>query len=280
MTSAATNPVLVDSHCHLADPDFDADRDEVIARARQAGVRYLLLIGTGASFEEIGAVLPIAERNEGTYAAAGIHPHDARQFLQSDLAELRQFATDSRFLAIGEIGLDYHYDHSPREAQAKMLIRQLELVRELKLPVIIHCRDAWADFRAIVKEHWRSAGLRGVLHCFTGSREDAFELMDSGFSVSFAGNITFKNASALRETAREIPADRLLAETDSPYLAPVPHRGKRNEPAYVREVVRALALLRQVDESEMASQIMQSFQQIFASDKRGGTERSRLLTSC
>jgi TatD DNase family protein len=257
------NQPLVDSHCHLADPEFDPDRDQVIGRAREAGVRYLLLVGTGTTYKEISAVLPIAEQNEGACAAAGIHPHEARHFLASDLGELRQFASHPRFLALGEIGLDYHYDHSPRDAQAEILIRQLELARELKLPIVIHCRDAWPDLRAIVKEHWRSTGLEGVLHCFTGSREDAFDLMDCGFFVSFAGNLTFKNAGGLRETARQIPPDKLLAETDSPYLAPVPYRGKRNEPAYVREVVRALAALRNIGEGEMAMQILQNFWRLF-----------------
>jgi TatD DNase family protein len=258
-----TNQFLVDSHCHLADPEFDADRGQVIARAREAGVRQMLWVGTGASYEEIGAVLRVTEQIDGAYAAAGIHPHEARHFLASDLSKLRQFARQPKFLALGEIGLDYHYDHSPRQTQRETLIRQFELARELKLPIIIHCRDAWSELRAAVKTHWRSSGLEGILHCFTGSREDAFDLLDCGFTVSFAGNITFKNAASLRDTAQQIPPDRLLAETDSPYLAPVPYRGRRNEPAYVREIVRALAGLRNVTEDEMAMQIFQNFNRFF-----------------
>jgi TatD DNase family protein len=261
--SAPMNQFLVDSHCHLADPQFDPDRDLVIARAREAGVRTLLFVGTGATYDEIGAVLPIAQQNEQFYAAAGIHPHEARHFLDSDLSELRQFARHSKFVALGEIGLDYHYDHSPRELQKKMLIRQLELARELKLPVVIHCREGWPDLRLVVKEHWAGSGLEGILHCFTGTREDAFDLMEYGFMVSFAGNLTFKNAEDLRETARQIPSERLLAETDSPYLAPVPYRGKRNEPAYVREVARTLAVLRGTSEAEMGSQILDNFNRLF-----------------
>jgi TatD DNase family protein len=260
---APMNQSLVDSHCHLADPEFDVDRDHVVARAHDAGVRQMLLVGTGASYEEIGSVLPVAEQIDSAYAAAGIHPHEARHFLGSDLSELRHFARHSKFLALGEIGLDYHYDHSPRETQLEILIRQFELARELKLPVIIHCRDAWPEFRAVVKTYWRGSGHEGVLHCFTGSREDAFDLLDCGFTVSFAGNITFKNAASLRDTARQIPRDKLLAETDSPYLAPVPYRGKRNEPAYVREVVRALAGLRNLGEDEMAIQILENFNRFF-----------------
>ncbi len=250
---------LIDSHCHLDGPEFDADREQVIERARAAGVQHLLLIGTGANYQEIGAALSIAERTEGAYAAGGIHPHDARYFLDSDFRELRELASRPKFLALGEIGLDYHYDHSPRDAQQQILIRQLELARELKLPIIIHCREAWADLRGIVRSHWHGADLGGILHCFTGSREDAFSLLDSGFMVSFAGNLTFKKAEDLREVARAIPADRLLIETDSPYLAPVPHRGKRNEPAYVREVLRVLAEVRGEEESALGLQVTENF---------------------
>ncbi|MGH9445683.1 MAG: TatD family hydrolase [Terriglobia bacterium] len=255
--------MLLDSHCHLADPEFDSDRDGVIARAREAGVRYFVVIGTGASYEEIGAALPVAEQNDGVYAAAGIHPHEARHFLGSSLNELRQFARHAKLIALGEIGLDYHYDHSPQEVQKEILIRQLDLARELKRPVIIHCREAWSDFRAIVNDHWRGSGLSGILHCFTGAREDAFHLMDCGFMVSFAGNLTFKSAGNLREIAKEIPADRLLTETDSPYLAPVPHRGRRNEPAFVSEVLAQLAFLRGLSKKEMAAQVLENFRRFF-----------------
>ncbi|MGH9403788.1 MAG: TatD family hydrolase [Terriglobia bacterium] len=255
---------FVDSHCHLDGPEFDSDREQVIARAREAGVQHLLLIGTGASYQEIGGALPIAESIDGAYCAAGIHPHEAKNFLESDLNELRELARRPKFLAVGEIGLDYHYDHSPRDVQQQMLIRQLELARELKLPVIIHCREAWQDLRRILNEHWKNSGLCGVLHCFTGSREDAFDLIDSGFMVSFAGNLTFKKAAGLREVAREIPADRLLTETDCPYLAPVPYRGKRNEPAFVAEVLKQLAELRRTSEDELGGQVVANFRCFFA----------------
>jgi len=254
---------LVDSHCHLADADFDADRDAVIERARAAGVQSFVVIGTGASFSDIGKAVNLAEQHEGAYAAAGIHPHEARHFLWSDLNELRQFARHPKFLGLGEIGLDYHYDHSLREVQQEILIRQLSLARELKLPIIIHCREAWADLRAILREHWRPAGLGGILHCFSGTREDAYELMDLGFRASFAGNVTFKKAENLRKIAQELPLDRLLTETDSPYLAPVPYRGKRNEPAYVVEVLRQLAALQGLSEEEMGARVMENFKSFF-----------------
>lgn len=256
--------IYVDSHAHLDGTEFDADREQVIERARNAGVRHMMVIGTGATYAEIGAAIPIAERIEGTYSAAGIHPHEAQHFLTSDFAELRAMARSPRFRALGEIGLDYHYNHSPREAQREMFIRQLELARELKLPVLIHCREAWEDARRILDEHWRSSGLGGILHCFTGSREEAFGLMDAGFLVSFAGNLTFKKSDGLREVAREIPADRLLTETDCPFLAPVPHRGKRNEPAFVAEVLKQLAALRDAAEEILAAQVADNFRRMFA----------------
>ncbi|HEV2498501.1 MAG TPA: TatD family hydrolase [Terriglobia bacterium] len=254
----------MDSHAHLDGTEFDADREQVIERARSAGVHHLMVIGTGATYREIGAALLIAEQIEGAYSAAGIHPHEAQHFLASDFAELRAMAQNPRFRAVGEIGLDYHYDHSPREAQREIFIRQLALARELKLPVLIHCREAWEDLRALLEQHWRGSGLQGILHCFTGSREEAFGLMDAGFMVSFAGNLTFKKSDGLREVARMIPVDRLLTETDCPFLAPVPHRGKRNEPAFVAEVLKQLAALRGVGEEALAEQVAENFKRMFS----------------
>ncbi len=269
----------VDSHAHLEGSEFDADREEVIARARNAGVRYLLLISGASGPEDMGAALPIAERHDWIYAAVGVHPHQAGKAQDSHFESLRTLVRHPKVLAVGEIGLDYYYEHSPREAQKQALIRQLELVQEVKLPVIIHCRDAWTDLRKIVRTHWRpSSGLGapgGILHCFSGSREDAFELMGLGFLVSFAGNVTFKKADDLRAVACEIPLDRLLTETDSPYLAPVPHRGKRNEPAYVREVTRELARLHNLSEEEMGRHAMQNFIRFFHLGQKRGTERLR-----
>jgi TatD DNase family protein len=272
--------VYVDSHCHLGDPAFDADRDAVIERARAAGLKYLLTIGGAAGPDYLGSALEIAERHEWVYAAAGIHPHEAAKARDSHFEELQQLASRPKFVAIGEIGLDYYYDHSPRDVQQQVLVRQLELARDLGLPVIIHCRDAWPDLRAIMRTHRAgSPGTgatadggsdsgseesgRGILHCFTGTREDAQELMGLGFMVSFAGNLTFRKAEGLRAAAREIPLDRLLTETDSPYLAPVPHRGKRNEPAYVREVTGELAGLHGLSEEEMGAHAVRNFARFF-----------------
>ncbi len=258
--------ICLDSHAHLGDPAFDVDRDAVIDRAISAGLRYVLVIAGVADPgqpSEPEEVMRLADQHEGFFAAAGIHPHHARHAQQDSLEDLRRIAGGRKFLALGEIGLDYHYDHSPRDAQQQLFVEQLELARELKLPVIIHCREAWADLRAILRTHWSGSSLGGILHCFTGSREDAFELMEAGFLVSFAGNLTFKKSDDLRRVAKEIPVDRLLTETDSPYLAPVPHRGRRNEPAHVEEVLRQLAALRRRSEEEMATQVLGNFKRFF-----------------
>ncbi len=255
---------FLDSHAHLDDAAFDADRDAVIERARAAGLSCILTIGGGTTAGTLGAALSIAGQYDWIYATAGLHPHEARHFTGAHGDEIRALAAHPKVLAIGEIGLDYFYDHSPRQIQLEVLIRQFELARELKLPVVIHCREAWDDLRRAVAEHWRAAGLGGILHCFSGSREEAFRFLDWGFLISFAGNVTFKKAEDLRAVAREIPPDRILAETDSPYLAPVPFRGKRNEPARVRETVRVLAALRGVSEDDLAGCIGRNFSSFFS----------------
>ncbi len=258
-----TTDILVDSHAHLDDSDFDADREAVIERARAAGLRYLVAIGGGSGPDDLASALPIAERHEWIYATAGIHPHEAKKAEPRHFDLLRSTAVKPKVLAVGEIGLDYHYDHSPRETQQRVFIQQLEVARQVKFPIVIHCRDAWADLRRMVESEWASTGLGGILHCFTGSREEAFAFLDWGFLVSLAGNLTFKKAEHLRAVARELPLDRLLTETDSPYLAPVPYRGKRNEPAYVRETTRQLAALRSLSEEEMGRQAVENFTRFF-----------------
>ena len=264
---------LVDSHCHIAGPEYDADRDAVIERARAAGVRYLLVIPSGEP-QQTGEALALAEKHDGIYAAAGIHPHEAQKAADCDFESLENLAARPKLIAIGEIGLDYYYDHSPREAQQTVLVRQLDIARRVSLPVIIHCRDAWPDLRQILREFlgqdgpgmtpasakWRG----GILHCFTGTWEDASELMEMGFMVSFAGNLTFKNAEPLRDVARQIPLDRLLSETDCPFLSPVPFRGQRNEPMRVREVTKLLAGLRGLTEEEMGASLVRNFESFFS----------------
>ncbi|HEX5412327.1 MAG TPA: TatD family hydrolase [Terriglobia bacterium] len=244
---------FLDSHCHLDDARFDADREEVIDRAHGAGVRYLLTVSGGSGPDDLASGVPIAARYDWIYTTAGIHPHEAIHAEERHFDMLRQAAGEDKVVAIGEIGLDYFYDHSPRETQRQVLIQQLEIARETKLPVIIHCREAWDDLGEVFAGHWAGCGLGGILHCFTGSRKDAFKFLDWDFMISFAGNVTFRKADELRAVASEIPLDRLLTETDSPYLAPVPHRGKRNEPAFVLDVARQLAELRGMSREEMGS---------------------------
>ncbi len=251
---------LLDSHAHLDDSDFDLDRAAVIERARAAGLRYILVAGGGTGPDRLDSPLAIAESCDWICASVGVHPHEARHFTEAHAEKILQLAQHSKVVAVGEIGLDYYYDHSPREIQRQVLIRQMELARELKRPIIIHCRDAWADLREIAATHWKSSGLGGILHCFSGCLEDAQTFLDWGFLISFAGNLTFKKAENLREVARVIPLDRLLTETDSPYLAPVPYRGKRNEPAYVRGVTQELARLHNLPEEDLARQVLENFE--------------------
>jgi TatD DNase family protein len=251
----------------LDDSDFDADRVAVIERARASGLRYLLAVGGGTGPDNLEAPVALAERHDWIYATVGVHPHDARHFTEHHAGQIRKLAQHPRVVGIGEIGLDYHYDNSPPEIQKRVLLWQLELAREAGLPIVIHCRDAWPDLAEIIQAHWKSSGLGGILHCFSGSRQDALKFLDWGFQVSFAGNVTYKKAEGMREAAREIPLDRLLMETDCPYLAPVPYRGKRNEPAFVLEVARTLAALRNLSAGELGEIVVRNFERFFGLDK-------------
>ncbi len=252
------NPWLLDAHCHLDDAAFDADREPVIERARAAGLKYLVAVGGGRGPDELDASLPLAARFDFIYATVGIHPHDAARVEPRHWDRLRQAARAPKVVALGEMGLDYHYDHSPREAQKKVFATQLDIAREAAQPLVIHCREAWGDLRQLL-DGWAATGLGGILHCFTGSLEDARIFLDRGFLISFAGNLTFKKAEDLRRVAQAVPCDRLLSETDSPYLAPEPHRGRRNEPAYVRSVTATLARLHSLHEEAMADKILHNF---------------------
>jgi TatD DNase family protein len=265
---------MIDSHCHPDNPRFDADRAEMFSRAAAAGVTTILAIGVG-SVEAAGGLhcdsgLRMTETEPSSdgpwpkiYATTGIHPGEAHHATEATLTEVEQLASDARVLAIGEIGLDYHYDNVPRDPQTGVFIRQMEIARAARKPIVIHTRDAWPDTLRLLREHWAPAGLGGVLHCFSGDFEMARHGMDMGFLISFAGPLTFPKAADLRDVARQIPADRLLIETDSPYLAPVPHRGKRNEPAFVVEVCKRLAELHSVTSEEMAARTAANFSQLF-----------------
>jgi TatD DNase family protein len=254
---------LIDSHAHIDVPDFDADREAMLDRARSAGVGTLLAIGNGPEIEKLGAAVPFAEQHDWIYAAMGIHPHEARHATEAHYAEMDRLARNSRVIAWGEIGLDYHYDHSPREVQAQVFRRQLHQARAAKRPIIIHCREAWGDCLKMLDEDWRSSGLGGIFHCFTGTLAEAQSGIEMGFLISFAGNVTYPKAQNLRDVAGGIPLDMLLVETDSPYLAPQPHRGRRNEPAHVTEVARSIGNVRNLPADEVASATSGNFRRFF-----------------
>lgn len=235
---------LIDSHCHIDMPQFDVDREAVVARARAAGVGQLMLIG---GFEEHGGperALRLAQELQAP-VTAGVHPHEARLWSTAIADTLRGLAAERRIVAIGEIGLDFHYDHSPRDAQRDAFRRQLRLAREVGLPVVIHTREADVETADILEEEG-AAEVGGILHCFTGGHELARRALAAGFLISFSGIVAFPRAEVIQEVARTLPLERLLIETDAPYLAPPPHRGKRNEPAFVAEVARKLGQLRGV----------------------------------
>src|ERR1022692_3734047 len=234
-------PTFVESHAHLEMGQFDADREQVIARAHENGIDAIVAIGSGTGPGSLDCGIQLAEQHQFIYATIGIHPHEAKLATDADFEEMAQLAKRPKVIAWGEIGLDYFYDHSPRDVQQQVFVRQLQLAHAAKLPVVIHCRpsdgseDAWEDCLKLLREHWASNGLGGILHCFTGTWTHAQRALDMGFMISFAGNVTFPKALQIREAAKQAPLDRMLIETDSPFLAPVPHRGKRNEPSFVKE---------------------------------------------
>ena len=262
--------MFIDSHCHLDGPRFASDREQVIARAREADVVSMVAVGTGDGPGTLDCAIRIAEQHDSIYATIGIHPHEAKLATDADFAELEQLARNKKVIAWGEIGLDYYYDHSPREIQQNVFIKQMELARAAKLPIVIHCRpsdnsgNAWQDCLALIEQHWKSSGLGGVLHCFTGDWLHAKRALDVGFMISFAGNITFPKAQQIRDAALEVPLDRILIETDSPFLAPIPHRGKRNEPAFVKEVARQIGEMRGISTEEAGAITSQNFYRFFS----------------
>jgi TatD DNase family protein len=307
--------MLLDSHAHLDGPQFAADRDVMIARAHDSGIQLLLAIGNGDGPDDLACALPFAERYDWVYASCGVHPHEAKLVEERHYAELLRLAAHPKLIAIGEIGLDYWYEHSPRDLQQQVFRRQLAVAAEAKLPILIHCRpsqapaagsaalppapaagsaalppapaagsaalppapaagsaalphsstltDAWDDLLRILHEDWAATGLGGVMHCFTGDLAQARASLDLGFLLSFAGNLTYPKALNIQEAARMVPLDRYLLETDCPYLAPVPHRGQRNEPAYVADTTRYFASLRGITQEEAGEQAVANFRRLF-----------------
>ncbi len=252
---------LVDSHCHLDDSKFDADREQVIERALAAGVTRMMAIGTGDGPPDLRTAIRQAERYPFIFATIGVHPHDASKATVESFAELVELAAHPKVLAVGEIGLDYHYDFSPRDVQRTVFQRQLEIAGESGKPIVIHTREAWPDTVAILREQWRGAG---IMHCFTGDEAQAREALALGFHLSFGGVLTFPKAESVRAAARLTPDDRLLVETDCPYLAPVPHRGKRNEPAFVVETAKRLAEVRGTTAEAISTLTTANFDRLFA----------------
>jgi TatD DNase family protein len=251
---------LVDSHCHLDDEKFAADFEAVIERAQAAGVGRMLAIGTGDGPPDLEVAIRLADARQCFYATVGVHPHNAAQATPATFDELRVLATHPKVLGIGEIGLDYHYDFSPREVQREVFRAQLRLAADTGKPVVIHTREAWQDTLTILDETQPGAL---IMHCFTGGPDEARACLARGFYLSFGGVVTFPKAENVREAARITPDDRLLVETDAPYLAPVPHRGKRNEPAFIVHTVRRLAEARGVGDEEMAAITTRNFEGLF-----------------
>jgi TatD DNase family protein len=253
--------MLVDSHCHLDFPDFSGELDDIIARGTAAGLERIVSISTRV--KRHAETLAIAERFPLVYCSVGTHPHHAEEELDVDADEYVRRARHPKVVAIGEAGLDYHYDYSPRNAQEQGLRLQIAAARETQLPLVIHCREADADMARVLEEEMGKGAFPAVLHCFTGSRELALAGTALGLYVSFSGILSFKRSDDLRSVAAELPADRLLVETDAPYLAPGRFRGKRNEPAYVVETARVLAETRGISFDEIARQTTDNFYRLF-----------------
>jgi TatD DNase family protein len=266
---------MIDSHCHLDSPRYEEDRPALLERAWAAGVRGILSIGIGEGPETMHRALEISREYAGhagmprIWASAGVHPHEARLAGDAAYARLDELLQEPEVLACGEIGLDYFYDHSPRDVQKAVFARQMEIAAGRRKPIIIHCRpsqdssDAWDDTLTMLKAQWASTGLGGILHCFGGEQRHANEAMDLGFLISFAGNVTFPKAQSIRDAAAAVPLDRMLIETDAPFLAPVPNRGKRNEPGWVKEVAVTVAGLHGLEPEEVAYRTAANFSAFF-----------------
>ncbi len=253
--------MLVDSHCHLDFDSFDDDLNDVMQRARNAGVAAMLTIGT--RLDRFDRVRALADRFDDVWCTVGVHPHEAADYDGLDVEALIELATHPRVVGIGETGLDYYYEHSPREAQQRLFQTHIEAAQVTGLPVVVHTRDADADTMRILAEAQAKKPFTGVIHCFSSGAQLAQQALDLGLYISISGIITFKQAEALRETVRHLPLERLLVETDAPYLAPMPKRGKRNEPAFVVHTANRLAELLQVPGGQVVSETSRNFLTLF-----------------
>jgi TatD DNase family protein len=254
--------MLIDSHAHIQGKEYADERHAVIERARAAGVEQIIAVGGAGDMSSNTEAIALAESFADIYATVGMHPHDAQDVSAQELQTLREMTANPKVVAIGETGLDYYYSHSPHDVQRRVFSQFIHMALETDLPVVVHERDA-AQAAAELLRSVGSARLRGVIHCFTGNYEAACAYLDLGFYLSFTGIITFKNAAPLREVVRRIPLDRIFVETDSPYLTPVPHRGKRNEPGYVRFVAAAIAEIKQTALPEVAEKTTRNARELF-----------------
>lgn len=258
--------MLVDSHCHLNFPDFNEDMDAVVARADEAGVKVMQTICT--KMHEFDAILAIAERYPNIFCSVGVHPHEADNEPMVTTEQLLEKAQHPKVIGIGETGLDFFYEHSPRKEQEESFRRHIAASRETKLPIIVHTRDADDDTIRILQDEMGKGAFPGLIHCFSSGQKMADAALEMGFYISISGIATFKKAEALRDSIRTVPLERLLVETDAPYLAPMPYRGKRNEPSYVVQTNRQVAELKGVSEDECASVTTQNFFDLFTKVKR------------
>ena len=253
---------LIDSHAHIQAKEYAGEIEAVIGRAREAGVEQIIVVGGAGEMSSNTAALALAESYANLYATVGMHPHDAKQVGEEELQQLKKLAAHSKVIAVGETGLDYYYNHSPRDVQREVFRQFICLAGEMKLPLVVHERDAASEAAELLRNE--GAGkIRGVIHCFTGDYEAARTYLDLGFYLSFTGIITFKNAAALRDVVRRVPLDRIFVETDSPYLTPVPHRGKRNEPAFVTLVAAAMARVKDLPMEEIIQATSRNVQDLF-----------------
>jgi len=254
--------MLIDSHAHIQGKEYAGEAEAVIARARAAGVETIIAVGGAGDMSSNSEAVRLANAFPNIYATVGMHPHDAKDVGVEELAVLKNLAADSKVVAIGETGLDYYYSHSPHDVQRRVFGQFIRMARQTQLPIVVHERDAAQDAAELLRRE--GAGeLRGVIHCFTGNFAAACAYLDLGFYLSFTGIITFKNADALREVVSKVPLERMLVETDSPYLTPVPHRGRRNEPAYVRFVADAIAKVKDLEVEEVAQVTTANVKQLF-----------------
>jgi len=254
--------MLIDSHAHIQGKEYADEVEAVVDRAREAGVEKIVAVGGAGDMSSNTDAIALAGSFPNIYATVGMHPHDAKDVGENEINRLRQLAAAPKVIAIGETGLDYYYDHSPREVQRRAFGRFIQMARETELPIVVHERDAARDVADLLRSEGESQ-LRGVIHCFTGNYEAARAYLDSGFYLSFTGIITFKNAEPLRDVVRKVPLDRMLVETDSPYLTPVPHRGKRNEPANVRLVAEAVAKIKTIPLENVADVTTRNVRDLF-----------------